>query len=183
MKNDDVSFQDGFFYVLFNSYVTTCVLSSPNLPIIRLNSNKKCSHQSIQIGYVCVCEYTQRTKPTLFEIWPLCFLPQFILTPQNDCTILIEKSNDFIKKNTHTQDVISYNFKYFFITFCVVYNIWTWTLGASGLVRCTCDRWMVGLDDLRDLCQPWWFYDPMNPKWKKIHFHCLHVNLEFITMH
>lgn len=95
------------------SYIT-CVLSSPDLPIIRLHSNKKCSHKSIQIGYVCVCEYTQKTKPTLSEIWPLCFLPQFILTPQNDCTILIEKSNDFIKKNTHTQDVISYNFKYFF---------------------------------------------------------------------
>ena len=25
-------------------------------------------------------------------------------------------------------------------------------------------RWMVGLDDIRGLFQPWWFYDYMNSK-------------------
>ena len=30
-----------------------------------------------------------------------------------------------------------------------------------GLVGNTVGRWMVGLDDLGGLFQPWWFYDSM----------------------
>jgi len=32
---------------------------------------------------------------------------------------------------------------------------------GRGLVRTIGDKWMVGLDDLVDLFQPWWFYDSM----------------------
>jgi len=35
---------------------------------------------------------------------------------------------------------------------------------GHGLVGIIGDRWMVGLDDLRGLFQPWWFYDSMNLK-------------------
>ena len=35
----------------------------------------------------------------------------------------------------------------------------------SSLVKSIVDRWTVGLDDLRGLYQPWWFYDSMILFW------------------
>jgi len=32
---------------------------------------------------------------------------------------------------------------------------------GRGLVGNIGERWMVGLDDLGGLFQPWWFYDPL----------------------
>lgn len=49
----------------------------------------------------------------------------------------------------------------FFLLWATYRNYTIWEKWVYGLVRTTDDKWMVGMDDLVALLQPWWLYDSM----------------------
>jgi len=77
-----------------------------------------------------------------YHLWQLIFIEFFI-----DLTVL-EELGDW--RTCHRENSLT-----------SVQETFRCGTERHGLVGNISDRWMVGLDDLRSLFQPWWFYDSM----------------------